>query len=124
MRGAINHNRSRVSEAMSGLLQNSPERRVRDMCLTYETLSARLRHAWTDRVARAEHRLALAVRTLNTVSPLATLERGFAIVTRGTDGSLVTDAASLQVGDEIHTRVARGSLRAKVTGKDTGSEEQ
>ena len=46
------------------------------------------------------------------------------IVTRGTDGSLVTDAASLQVGDEIHTRVARGLLRAKVTGKDTGSEEQ
>ncbi len=124
MRGALNHNRSRVSEALSGMLQHSPERRVRDMCLTYETLSARLRHAWTDRVARAEHRLALAVRTLNTVSPLATLERGFAIVTRGTDGSLVTDAASLQVGDEIHARVARGSVRAKVTGKETGGEGQ
>ena len=122
MRGALNHTRSRVSEAMSGLLQHSPERRVRDMGLKYETLSARLRHAWNDRVARAEHRLALAVRTLNTVSPLATLERGFAIVTRGSDGSLVTDVASLQNGDEINARVARGSVRARVTGQKAGEQ--
>jgi exodeoxyribonuclease VII large subunit len=118
MRSALHHSRSRVSEAMSGLLQHSPERRVKDMCLKYETLSARLLHAWNDRVARAEHRLALAARTLNTVSPLATLDRGFAIVTRSADGALVTDAASLQIGDEIDARVARGKLRAKVTGKE------
>ncbi|MEJ0039197.1 MAG: exodeoxyribonuclease VII large subunit [Gammaproteobacteria bacterium] len=118
MRTTLHHNRSRVSEATSGLHQHSPERRVKDMCLKYETLSARLRHAWTHRAARAEHRLAMAVRMLNTVSPLATLERGFAIVTRGADGSLVTDAGSLQVGDEIQARVAKGSVRAKVTGTD------
>jgi exodeoxyribonuclease VII large subunit len=118
MRSALHHQRSRVSEAMSGLLHHSPERRVKDMCLKYETLSARLRHAWSNRAARAEHRLALAARMLNTVSPLATLERGFAIVTRGADGSLVTDAGSLQIGDEIQARVARGSVRATVTGKD------
>jgi exodeoxyribonuclease VII large subunit len=118
MRSSLHHSRSRISEAMSSLLQHSPERRVRDMCLKYESLAARLRHAWNDRVARAEHRLALAVRTLNTVSPLATLDRGFAIVTRSADGALVTDAASLQVGDEIDARVARGKVRATVTGKD------
>ncbi len=117
MRTTLHHNRSRVSEAMSNLMQHSPERRVNDMCLKYETLSARLRHAWSNRTAKAEHRLALAARMLNTVSPLATLERGFAIVTRGADGSLVTDAGSLQVGEEIRARVARGSVRATVTGK-------
>src|SRR5690349_14203430 len=119
MRSAIHHDRSRVSEAMSRLVQHSPERRVKDMCLKYETLSGRLRHAWTNRVSRAEHRLALAARTLNTVSPLATLERGFAIVTRGSDGALVTDAGALQAGEEIQARVAKGSVRATVTGTDT-----
>jgi exodeoxyribonuclease VII large subunit len=122
MRGALHHNRSRVSEAMSSLMQHSPARRVQDMCLKYETLSARLRHAWANRAAKAEHRLALAARMLNTVSPLATLDRGFAIVTRDADGTLVTDAASLQVGDEIRARVAKGAVRATVTGTDTGSE--
>ena len=119
MRSSLHHNRSRVSEAMSNLMQNSPERRVKDICLKYETLSARLSNSVNNRLARAEHRLTLAARMLNTVSPLATLERGFAIVTRGTDGALVTDAGSLQVGDEIQARVARGSVRATVTGKDT-----
>ncbi len=123
MRTALHQNRSRVSEAMSNLHQHSPERRVKDMCLKYETLSARLRHAWLHRVGKAEHRLALAARMLNTVSPLATLERGFAIVTRGADGTLVTDAGSLQAGDEIRARVAKGSVRATVTGIDRGSEE-
>lgn len=122
MRTALHHNRSRVSDAMSSLLQHSPERRVGDMCLKYETLSARLRHAWDHRLARAEHRLTLAVRMLNTVSPLATLDRGFAIVTRRADGALVTDAGSLQAGDEIQARVAKGSVRATVTGTDKGTD--
>ena len=60
---------------------------------------------------------------LNTVSPLATLDRGFAIVTRGADGALVTDAGSVQVGEEIRARVAKGSVRATVIGTDTGKEE-
>jgi exodeoxyribonuclease VII large subunit len=122
MRATLHHDRSRVSEAMTSLLQHSPERRVKDICLKYETLSARLRHAWANRAAKAEHRLTLAMRMLNTVSPLATLERGFAIVTRGADGTLVTDAASLQVGDEIQARVAKGSVRATVTGKQREGE--
>jgi exodeoxyribonuclease VII large subunit len=119
MRTSLHHNRSRVSEAMSSLHQHSPERRVKDMCQRYENLSTRLNHAWTQRVSRAEHRLSLAARMLNTVSPLATLDRGFAIVTRGADGALVTDAASLQAGDEIQARLARGSVRATVTATDT-----
>src|SRR3569833_257681 len=60
MRTSLHHNRSRVSEAMSSLVQHSPERRVKDMCLKYESLSARLRHAWANRSSKAEHRLALA----------------------------------------------------------------
>jgi exodeoxyribonuclease VII large subunit len=118
MRTSLHHNRSRISEAATSLFQHSPERRVKDMCLKYESLSARLSHAWANRLARAEHRLSLAARALNTVSPLATLDRGFAIVTRGADGSLVTDVATLQVGDAIQARVARGTVRATVTSKE------
>jgi exodeoxyribonuclease VII large subunit len=54
------------------------------------------------------------MRTLNAVSPLATLDRGYAIVTD--QGSrVVTDAASLVVGSPIEARLARGSVRAVVT---------
>ena len=56
----------------------------------------------------------LAKKTLDTASPLATLARGFAIVTRP-DGSLVSDASTVASGDEIEARLASGRLRARVT---------
>jgi exodeoxyribonuclease VII large subunit len=69
-----------------------------------------------DRLATVHHRLALAQRALDTVSPLATLTRGFAIVTRA-DGALVTDAAVVADGEVIEARLARGILTAQVTGR-------
>jgi exodeoxyribonuclease VII large subunit len=119
--GALRHclqdDRQRVSEALVRLMRNSPDRLVREYCLKYEALAGRLQHAVRNRLAGAEHRLGLALRTLDTVSPLATLARGFAIVTRAADGTLVTDVASVAAGEEIEARVARGRLRAKVTSK-------
>ena len=55
-----------------------------------------------------EQRLALAARTLDAVSPLATLGRGFAVVSRVADGTLLRDAAQAPVGTEIEARLARG----------------
>jgi exodeoxyribonuclease VII large subunit len=81
-----------------------------------QELHGRLDRAARDRLGRAGHRLALAQRALDTVSPLATLTRGFAIVTRA-DGGLLTDAGAAAVGEEIEARLARGTLTARVTGR-------
>lgn len=66
-----------------------------------------------------EQRLQLErlVHGLNTVSPLATLGRGYAIVTRS-DGSIIRDAARVRTGEIIRSRVARGSIRSRVTDVD------
>jgi exonuclease VII large subunit len=34
------------------------------------------------------------------------------------DGTLVRDAASVNVGDEVRARLAQGTLKARVTGKE------
>jgi exodeoxyribonuclease VII large subunit len=52
-------------------------------------------------------------RALETLSPLAILERGYALVFSGA-GQLVKDAAQVKPGDEIRARVARGEIRAMV----------
>jgi exodeoxyribonuclease VII large subunit len=52
-------------------------------------------------------------RALEMLSPLAILERGYALVFDGT-GQLVKDAAQVKVGEEIRARVARGEIRATV----------
>ena len=81
-----------------------------------ERLQARLEQAASALQARAAHRLALSSRALDAVSPLATLSRGFAIVTR-VDGTLITDAALAVDGEQIEARLARGILAARVTGR-------
>ena len=63
-------------------------------------------------------RLDLALRALNAVSPLATLERGYAIVTRRADGLLLRSATQVQVGDDIEARLSQGHITARV--KDVG----
>lgn len=118
LRAGLQDDRHRVHEALVRLIRHSPERLVREHCLQYEALAARLQNAIRTGLSKAEHRLGLAMRTLNTVSPLATLDRGFAIVTRAADGALVTEVASVAVGDEIEARVAQGRLRATVIAKE------
>ena len=60
------------------------------------------------------HRVALLGRALHSVSPLATLDRGYAIV-MDADGKAMTDAATAESGDEIRARLSKGELLANVT---------
>jgi len=79
-------------------------------------LQARLERAASERLLRSEQRLALAQRALDAVSPLATVRRGFAIVKRSA-GTVLTDATTVAIGEEIEASLARGSLTARVTGR-------
>ncbi|MGH8134215.1 MAG: exodeoxyribonuclease VII large subunit, partial [Steroidobacteraceae bacterium] len=110
----------RLAHGTARLMQRSPDRRVREQRAHHQDLQARLGHAMLSGAARAQHRFDLARRALHAVSPLATLARGFAIVTRA-DGALLTDAAAVASGEEIEARLARGSLTARVTGRKAGS---
>ena len=112
----LQRERLRLGELHRRLMHRSPERLVQQQRARHQDLLLRLRHAATSRMASAAQRLALAQRALNTVSPLATLARGFAIVTRA-DGVLITDASEVAPGDEIEARLARGTLTARVSGR-------
>jgi exodeoxyribonuclease VII large subunit len=72
--------------------------------------------AGRNRVANADHRLRVAARALDAVSPLATLDRGYAIVTDAATGKALTRASEVKEGDDIRTRLAQGELLARITG--------
>jgi exodeoxyribonuclease VII large subunit len=118
MRGALHRDRTRVSEICTRLVHQSPAHRIRELRVRHGALDRRLDHTMTQLLSRADHRLGLAARTLNTVSPLATLERGFALVKRVSDGKLVTDSNSVAIGDEIQAQLAHGTVTARVTSKE------
>lgn len=68
------------------------------------------------RLERERASLAAAGAALAALGPLATLERGFAIVTRATDGRIVRDPAEVPPTTALRVRVARGSFGARVEG--------
>jgi exodeoxyribonuclease VII large subunit len=53
---------------------------------------------------------------LESLSPLAILDRGYALVF-DSDGKLLKDAREVKIGDEIAARLAHGEIRAAVTKK-------
>jgi len=73
---------------------------TRNLLLTKKVRSERLRTA------------------LESLSPLAILERGYALVF-DSSGQLIKDAASVEVGQELSARLARGGIEAKVTKKNS-----
>jgi len=115
-RGRVQRERLRLAELHRRLMHRSPDRLLERQRSRQQDLQLRLKHAATARMTSAAQRLALAQRALNAISPLATLARGFAIVTRA-DGALAIDAAAVAAGEEIEARLARGTLLARVTGR-------
>jgi exodeoxyribonuclease VII large subunit len=53
---------------------------------------------------------------LQALSPLRTLERGYSITADAATGAVVTDAASVAVGQRLQTRLRSGTLDSEVTG--------
>jgi exodeoxyribonuclease VII large subunit len=104
----------RFETMMLRLSRSHPGSRLQQQTQRLDELDLRLRRAWDNAFARKGQRLQLAQRGLDAISPLATLERGYAIVTRA-DGSVLQDAAEVRAGEEIEARLRRGSVKARIT---------
>jgi exodeoxyribonuclease VII large subunit len=107
---------SRLRQLESRLARRAPTALLREVRVRQLSLAAKLEQSMARRLAQASQRLAVAGGALGAVSPLATLERGYAIVTRASDATVVRSATDVTVGSDIEARVGRGRLTARVTG--------
>ncbi|MEE9136880.1 MAG: exodeoxyribonuclease VII large subunit, partial [Gammaproteobacteria bacterium] len=78
------------------------------------TTQVRLTNSIRQHLDAVAKRLAVAAAGLQAVSPLATLQRGYAIVTDAKTGAVVRDAGVVSKNDRIEARLAHGSLQAVV----------
>ena len=83
-------------------------------CLT--SLEQRLERAIGAIISAAGQRLGTLDQILRTVGPMATLERGYAIVTEKRGGRIVREAKDLQAGDPLRIRIARAEIDTRVEG--------
>jgi exodeoxyribonuclease VII large subunit len=103
--------RDRLERARSGL-QRGTERLLDRARERTGTLHERLRRAPLLVVERRRAALEQAAGRLRTLSPQATLERGYAIVR--TDNGVLTSAAAVATGDRVDVRLAEGAIGAVV----------
>jgi exodeoxyribonuclease VII large subunit len=78
-----------------------------------EAATAAMAAAMRNQLLQNKVRIERIGRALEALSPLAILERGYALVFDSA-GQLVKDAAQVKAGDEIRARVARGEIEAVV----------
>jgi exodeoxyribonuclease VII large subunit len=69
------------------------------------------------RLADLERRFRFATASLDALSPLAVLNRGYAIA-QSEDGTLLRDVESVSIGDSVKVRLAKGRIRATVEGTE------
>jgi len=135
MMEGINRRQQRLDEA-SFRLERAQRQMVERCRRRWEMASASVRHydarqrlvairqqlaAQTATLASAAHARLFAKRALldrraaalEALSPVAILNRGYALVF-DTNGQLVKDATRLKPGDDVSARLARGTVRARV----------
>lgn len=99
----------------------SPDKQLREHRLRISQLGDRLN--WQTRQLMERHRQTLvhASQTLHMVSPLATLDRGYAIVSTP-ETPVVRDATTLKPGDAVTARLGHGSVTASVVSVSDGED--
>ncbi|MBI3571508.1 MAG: exodeoxyribonuclease VII large subunit, partial [Gammaproteobacteria bacterium] len=102
--------RSELQAMTARLQQHSPRPRLQALALNYRHLYSRLAIGMRRRLELADSQLRQLMQTLHTLSPLATLERGYAVVQRPDSGAIVTDARKVKPGERVQARLARGQL--------------
>jgi exodeoxyribonuclease VII large subunit len=87
---------------------------VHDRERLVDELSDRLRRAIGRQIERARHRLEAAGCTIDALSPLKVLNRGYSLTRNATTGKIVRTCADVAVGERIETRLAQGRLTSIV----------
>jgi exodeoxyribonuclease VII large subunit len=115
----IDRERQRIDAWRSRPVLARPETLVDKRADEVTALRDRAGRSLEHRVRRADDELRHTLARLRALSPLATLQRGYAIVQRA-DGHVLRASGEVGSGDPLRVRLAEGSLTAVVTSEEAG----
>lgn len=104
------HQQHRLATLRAQLEQYSPAMRLSQYQMMTASLQKRLNRAMQHHYDDRRKQLAATVRALEAVSPLATLGRGYAIVKRLPDKTIVRQTADVQIGTHIEAQLGQGRI--------------
>jgi len=105
--------RTKLAELAARPVLASPGGYVQQRRMELDRLSENLFAAEDRFLAENKQRYVRLVASLEAMSPLKVLARGFSVTTRE-NGSVVSDAAGVKTGERVHVKLSRGSLHCLV----------
>ncbi|HET6625156.1 MAG TPA: exodeoxyribonuclease VII large subunit [Nocardioidaceae bacterium] len=100
---------------------SDPRHGLRERSLEVEELCARGRRCFGHQLDRARNDLSHQLARVRSLSPLATLERGYAVL-QDRDGHVVTSTAQTEAGQDLQVRVSDGRIHVIVNNTEEGNQ--
>ncbi len=115
MQQQLRQRKALLETASARFRQHHPGRLLESMEARNRVLAQQLKYCINIQVSKYREKLSIQARALETVSPLATLQRGYSITQAGENGAVVTDSRQVTSGDRLETRLAHGRIISTVT---------
>ena len=110
----LGHAARTLDTKIERLTRCSPTSVIRGKQQLQDYLSERLTAAIRNQLKQSDQRLLTASQTLHAISPLATLNRGYALVTEPSSGQIIRSVEQLKVGDKLSTQLSTGQITSQV----------
>lgn len=123
LRSALQTKNARLARLIALLAGQNPRRLLRQKIERCMLIDSSLRRAVKSRIRYFDDRLEQLAHNLNTVSPLSTLSRGYAIVQQN-DGTVVRDTKQLSIGKRLEARFGKGTATLITESIHSGKENQ
>ena len=104
------------------LQQNSPQNKVKEAKVYLQNASKDLLKALKLEIERKNTVLAEIVATLQAVSPLSVLSRGYSIISTEPDGKILSSSNQVEIGQSISAILSKGSIKAEIKSKNENEE--
>ncbi len=109
----LDNNRLQLEKSRGRLLQHSPLNRLTQFQQRQEQLWHRLQQGIHKKISETRQSLTSLSRALDTISPLATLDRGYSILQKE-DNTVIRQQKQVKQGEQIVARLAKGKLKLRV----------
>ncbi len=110
---SVSKQQQRASIAKEMLLANTPKHQLQLAKNKQQQLSHDLNASFNSHFAQIQQRFASTIDKLQIVSPLATLQRGYAIATSET-GKVITQTVQVKPNEKLNIKVSDGDIKVKV----------
>ncbi len=108
----------KIEKFISRCIQASPQRKIQKEIMLINKINQRIHSYGDELLNNIKHRTDLASKTLHSVSPLRTLDRGYAIARNLETKKIITDPDTVKLKSDIEIKLAKGKIKATVTRKE------